>query len=170
MEAKLLRTSFPALQSPNASKFPSQISTLALQTRKPAILRSSLEKGRVLSLRVFASSTELAKKERVDESENLKLENIRQSLIRQEDSIIFCLLERSQYCYNADTYDPDAFAMEGFSGSLVEYLLKKTEMLHAQVGRYKSPDEHPFFPYDLPRPLLPPLQYVQVRGTRYCGQ
>uniref|UniRef100_A0A2P2K1V6 Chorismate mutase n=1 Tax=Rhizophora mucronata TaxID=61149 RepID=A0A2P2K1V6_RHIMU len=162
MEAKLLRTSFPALQSPNASKFPSQISTLALQTRKPAILRSSLEKGRVLSLRVFASSTELAKKERVDESENLKLENIRQSLIRQEDSIIFCLLERSQYCYNADTYDPDAFAMEGFSGSLVEYLLKKTEMLHAQVGRYKSPDEHPFFPDDLPEPLLPPLQYLQV--------
>ncbi|RVW30488.1 Chorismate mutase 1, chloroplastic [Vitis vinifera] len=25
--------------------------------------------------------------------------------------------------------------------------------------RYKSPDEHPFFPVELPEPMLPPLQY-----------
>ena len=101
-------------------------------------------------------------KKRVDESENLTLDKIRYSLIRQEDSIIFSLLERAQYCYNADTYDPDAFAMAGFNGSLVEYILKETEKLHAQLGRYKSPDEHPFFPDGLPEPLLPPLQYPQV--------
>ncbi|GAB4825019.1 Chorismate mutase 1-like protein [Ancistrocladus abbreviatus] len=41
-------------------------------------------------------------------------------------------------------------------------MLKETEKLHAQVGRYKSPDEHPFFPDDLPHPLLPPLHYPQV--------
>uniref|UniRef100_A0A2C9WCI4 chorismate mutase n=1 Tax=Manihot esculenta TaxID=3983 RepID=A0A2C9WCI4_MANES len=75
--------------------------------------------------------------------------------------IIYSLLERSQYRYNADTYDPNAFAMDGFRGSLVEYMLKKTEGLHAQIGRYESPDEHPFF-LDLPEPLLPPLQYPQV--------
>ncbi|CAH8327134.1 unnamed protein product [Eruca vesicaria subsp. sativa] len=40
--------------------------------------------------------------------------------------------------------------MEGFNGSLVEYIVKGTEKLHAKVGRYKSPDEHPFFPDDLP--------------------
>lgn len=75
----------------------------------------------------------MEKKKRVDESENLTLERIRHSLIRQEDSIIYSLLERSQYRYNADTYDPNAFAMDGFRGSLVEYMLKKTEGLHAQA-------------------------------------
>lgn len=72
-------------------------------------------------------------KPRVDISENLTLEAIRHSLISQEDSIIFSLLERAQYCYNGDTYDPNAFSMDGFNGSLVEYLVKETEKLHAQV-------------------------------------
>ncbi|XP_021721450.1 chorismate mutase 1, chloroplastic-like isoform X2 [Chenopodium quinoa] len=101
-------------------------------------------------------------KTRIDESESLTLDGIRNSLIRQEDSIIFGLLERSQFCYNADTYNPDAFPLHGFHGSLIEFMLKETEKLHAQVGRYKSPDEHPFFPEDLPEPLLPPMQYPQV--------
>ncbi|KAF8049968.1 hypothetical protein N665_2081s0007 [Sinapis alba] len=101
-------------------------------------------------------------KKRVDESESLTLEGIRNSLIRQEDSIIFGLLERAKYCYNEDTYDPTAFDMDGFKGSLVEYMLKGTETLHAKVGRFQSPDEHPFFPEDLPEPMLPPLQYPKV--------
>ncbi|MBA0844938.1 hypothetical protein Goarm_022868, partial [Gossypium armourianum] len=102
-----------------------------------------------------------SKKPRVDESENLTLNSIRQSLIRQEDSIIFSLLERAQYCYNPDTYNQDSFSMDGFHGSLslVEFMVRETERLHAQVGRYKSPDEHPFFPSYLPEPMLPPLQY-----------
>ncbi|CAI0453933.1 unnamed protein product [Linum tenue] len=52
--------------------------------------------------------------------------------------------------------------MNDFHGSLVEYILKETEKLHAKVGRYKSPDEYPFFPNDLPEPLLPPMQYPKV--------
>ncbi|CAH8384962.1 unnamed protein product [Eruca vesicaria subsp. sativa] len=103
------------------------------------------------------------KKKRVDESESLTLEGIRNSLIRQEDSIIFGLLERAKYCYNEDTYDPTAFDMDGgFKGSLVEYMVKGTEKLHAKVGRFQSPDEHPYFPEDLPEPMLPPLQYPKV--------
>ncbi|KAJ6823705.1 chorismate mutase 1, chloroplastic-like [Iris pallida] len=100
--------------------------------------------------------------ERVDESQSLTLESIRHSLIRQEDSIIFSLLGRAQYCYNGDTYDRDVFNMDGFHGSLVEFMVKGTEKLHAQVGRYKSPDEHPFFPEDLPEPMLPPMKYPKV--------
>ncbi|CAI9109768.1 OLC1v1009663C1 [Oldenlandia corymbosa var. corymbosa] len=101
-------------------------------------------------------------KKRVDETNIYTLDGIRNSLIRQEDSIIFNLLERAQYCFNGVTYDPDAFAMDGFIGSLIEYMMKETEKLHAKVGRYKCPDEHPFFPNDLPDPMLPPLQYPQV--------
>ncbi|CAN1146250.1 Chorismate mutase 1, chloroplastic [Linum perenne] len=88
----------------------------------------------------------LEKKKRVDESHTLTLDSVRRSLIRQEDN----------------TYNPDAFSMDDFHGSLVEYMVKETEKLHAKVGRYRSPDEHPFFPNDLPEPLLPPMQYPKV--------
>ena len=69
----------------------------------------------------------------MDQSETLTLPFIRHSLIRQEDSIIFSLLERAQYCYNADTYDHDAFSVDSFNGSLVEFMVRETEKLHAQV-------------------------------------
>lgn len=69
----------------------------------------------------------------MDQSKSLTLDGIRHSLIRQEDSIIFSLLERAQYSYNANTYDHGAFSMDGFHGSLVEYMVWETEKLHAQV-------------------------------------
>lgn len=69
----------------------------------------------------------------MDLSESLTLENLRRSLVRQEDSIIFSLLGRAEYCYNADTYDHDSFAMDGFPGSLVEFMVRETEKIHAQV-------------------------------------
>ncbi|KAI9128240.1 hypothetical protein K1719_001233 [Acacia pycnantha] len=69
----------------------------------------------------------------IDEMENLTVDHIQRSLVRQEDSIIFYLLERAQYCYNVDTYEPNAFSMDGFHGSLVEYMLKETGKLHAKV-------------------------------------
>lgn len=112
--------------------------------------------------RVSTSPTFGVENKRLDMSKNLTLDSIRYSLIRQEDSIIFNLLERAQYCYNGPTYDANAFTMPGFSGSLIEFILRETEILHAKVGRYKSPDEHPFFPDALPDPLLPPLQYPPV--------
>ncbi|XP_027353119.1 chorismate mutase 1, chloroplastic-like [Abrus precatorius] len=116
-----------------------------------------------LSLQAFpTSSGYMPTKKRVDRSENLTLENLRHSLIRQEDDIIFSLLKRAQYCYNADTYDPDAFSMDGFHGSLVEYMVRETEKLDSKVGRYRCPDEHPFFPEGLPEPMFPPLHYPQV--------
>ncbi|KAF5443390.1 hypothetical protein F2P56_035948 [Juglans regia] len=114
------------------------------------------------SFSVSSSPSRYAQKKRVDESKTLTLDYIRHSLIRQEDSIIFSLLERAQYYYNADIYDPDGLSTNGFHGSLVEFMAREAEKLQAQLGRYKSPDEHPFFPEDLPKPLLPPLQYPQV--------
>ncbi|XP_047334805.1 chorismate mutase 1, chloroplastic-like [Impatiens glandulifera] len=101
-------------------------------------------------------------KERIDETQSYTLEGIRNCLVRQEDSIMFGLLERAQYRLNPETYESDVFDMDGFKGSLVEFMVKETEKLHAGVGRYKSPDEHPFFPDDLPYPILPPLKYPQV--------
>lgn len=72
-------------------------------------------------------------KKRIDETESYTLDGIRNSLIQQEDSIIFSLVERAQYCFNVATYDPDVFVMDGFHGSLVEYIVTETEKLHAKV-------------------------------------
>ncbi|GLU01866.1 hypothetical protein SLE2022_191480 [Rubroshorea leprosula] len=170
MESKLQRVSSPGVPALNRSKFSRPRCLLALQPRQsPGFSRSVvgsssyLAKNGIQSIRASTTSSgPLPTKKRVDESENLTLDGIRRSLIRQEDSIIFCLLERAKYCYNADTYDPNAFSMDGFHGCLVEYMVQETEKLHARVGRYKSPDEHPFFPNQLPEPLLPPMQYPQV--------
>ncbi|CAH1450787.1 unnamed protein product [Lactuca virosa] len=112
------------------------------------ISNSGVSKNGVQSVQASATSFGSKNETRVDESEIYTLDGIRSSLIRQEDSIIFSLVERAQFCYNEDTYDPNAFFMDGFKGSLVEFMVKETEKVHAQVGRYKSPDEHPFFPKD----------------------
>ncbi|CAM6019008.1 unnamed protein product [Sphagnum balticum] len=92
----------------------------------------------------------------------LLIGSIRESLIEQEDTLIYSLLQRAQYCYNAPTYDKNCFAIPGFEGSLIEYMLQETEHLHAKVRRYSAPDEHPFFPIGLPEPILPPLQQIKV--------
>ncbi|KAL7240631.1 hypothetical protein ACSBR2_006311 [Camellia fascicularis] len=162
MEAKLSEAPMRAILTPGSTYSSRPDPHFALQSN-PKSFRSNLAtKAKYRPLQVSSSPIRHTRKKRVDESESLTLKSIRHSLIRQEDSIIFGLLERAQYCYNEDTYDRNAFSMDGFRGSLVEFMLKETEKLHAQVGRYKSPDEHPFFPTDLPEPMLPPLLYPQV--------
>ncbi|KAK1296757.1 hypothetical protein QJS10_CPB15g01311 [Acorus calamus] len=173
MEVKVLKTS-PSICNPQLFRSPRPSSLFSLQTKKnPSFRLLAASTGH--GVRPTHSSDASppppppplrSSKKRVDESEILTLDSIRQSLIRQEDSIIYSLLERSQYCYNADTYNRNVFYMDGFHGSLVEFMVRETERLHAQVGRYKSPDEHPFFAEDLPEPMLPPLQYPQALSKR----
>ncbi|KAE9619991.1 hypothetical protein Lal_00040272 [Lupinus albus] len=161
MEAKLLRPSFTATPFSHSAKPVFHLTKRI--TSFPFNPTSHFPKRCNLSLQPHTTSTvAMPTKRRIDESKNFTLDHIRHTLIRLEDSIIFSLLERAKYCYNEDTYDPNAFNMDGFHGSLVEYILRETEILHAKVGRYKSPDEHPFFPDGLPEPLLPPLQYPKV--------
>ena len=35
--------------------------------------------------------------------------------------------------------------------------------MHGRIRRYTSPDEHAFFPRDLPPLVLPPIQYSEAR-------
>ncbi|XWS34156.1 hypothetical protein CRYUN_Cryun21dG0015900 [Craigia yunnanensis] len=163
MDAKLLQQPFSSILNQNVAKSSRPIQRFTHKTTFK-VMGSSFGENVYRSLGISSSSSNIrfSKKQRVDESESLTLNSIRHSLIRQEDSIIFSLLERAKYCYNPDTYNEDAFSMDGFHGSLVEYMVRETERLHAQVGRYKSPDEHPFFPAYLPEPMLPPLQYPKV--------
>ncbi|PKA50843.1 Chorismate mutase 2 [Apostasia shenzhenica] len=94
-------------------------------------------------------------------SKQLSLESVRDSLIRQEDSIIFSLIERSRYPYNAPAYD--SLSLKSSTGSsLAELFVKEAEALHAKAGRYLNPEEVPFLSDDLPSPLLSPYNYPQV--------
>ncbi len=94
-------------------------------------------------------------------NEQLLLSNIRGVLIRLEETIIFALIERAQFCVNAITYVPNALGDATNGESLVGYLLHETERIHARLRRYTSPDERPFFD-DLDCPLiLPPLKYPE---------
>ena len=106
-----------------------------------------------------------------DLSSVLSLANIRDTLIRLEDTIIFSLIERAQFARNEAVYEPEAIPVPGFRSdgrrySLLEYLLRETEQVHGRIRRYTSPDEHAYFPGDLPALVLPPLTYTSVRGRR----
>lgn len=102
-----------------------------------------------------------------DLSSVLALDNIRQTLIRQEDTIIFLLIERAQFALNAAVYKTDAVPVPDFDSagqrySLLEYLLRETEQVHGRIRRYTSPDEQPFYPDRVPPLVLPPIEYAQV--------
>ena len=80
---------------------------------------------------------------------------------RQEETIIFALIERAQFRLNPSCYEPGALGPLGAppgttestsdsESSFLEYMLLGTEALHSQVRRYTSPEEHAFFPDRLP--------------------
>ncbi|KAK9141555.1 hypothetical protein Syun_010955 [Stephania yunnanensis] len=99
-----------------------------------------------------------------DSANTLSLDAIRDSLIRQEDTIVFCLIERAKFPINSVIYDQQSSSVgvPGFDGSLLHYIVKESEILNAKVGRYASPEENPFFPDGLPPQLFPPHNYPSV--------
>ncbi|KAM3711292.1 hypothetical protein ACJW30_01G098400 [Castanea mollissima] len=95
-------------------------------------------------------------------ADGVTLESLRQSLIRQEDTIIFSLIERARFPTNSPTYNESYVSSPTFSGSLVHFVVKETEALQAKAGRYANPEEHPFFPDNLPPSVVPPYNFTEV--------
>ena len=95
-----------------------------------------------------------------ESSAQLSLDNVRQTLLRLEETLIFGFIERAQFCHNAVVYRVGAFPELAPEASLCGYLLHETERTHALMRRYTSPDEHPFY-HDLPPPRLAPLRYAE---------
>ena len=66
----------------------------------------------------------------------LSLERIRSTLIRLEDTIIFALIERAQFAYNARIYErggvEELTGLLGFEGSWLEWFLRETEGFHGE--------------------------------------
>eukprot|EP00164_Ancoracysta_twista_P011692 GFYU01018133.1.p1 GENE.GFYU01018133.1~~GFYU01018133.1.p1 ORF type:complete len:261 (-),score=39.68 GFYU01018133.1:23-805(-) len=103
--------------------------------------------------------------DRLSFGEILSLPKIRETLIRQEETIIFSLIERAQWKQNLVCYEPDhasfSSLMSSPGESFLGYFLRETETVHAKVRRYTSPDEHPFTE-NLPQPILPALSYPKL--------
>ena len=108
----------------------------------------------------------------------LSLDSIRNTLIRQEETIIFALIERAQFRQNSICYKPGAMGTLGTPPgsrevpkttngddecpqSFLEYMLAGTEALHCGVRRYTSPEEHAFFPDRLPPGIMDALNELE---------
>ncbi|DAZ93678.1 TPA: hypothetical protein N0F65_008186 [Lagenidium giganteum] len=103
----------------------------------------------------------------------VRLDDFRNVLIRQEETIIFALIERAQFPRNSEIYRKRNEAgsvsfgglkgkYDAFTGSFLDFMFSETEKLHALNRRYTSPDENAFYPHLLPEPILPSLSYPQV--------
>lgn len=143
-----------------SSSSSSSASTMAssLSQRFVPRWRSSLLKA------ATTTTTSSDSKDNLTTSEVMSLDSIRSSLIRQEETIIFALIERAQYRQNAVIYQTgnDALGLtsttppgskpinDNTQMSFLEWMLTGTEALHYAVRRYTSPEEHAFFPHRLP--------------------
>lgn len=63
---------------------------------------------------------------------------------------------------NKTIYEPGAVKCPEPELSLLDWMLKETERMHSLVRRYEAPDEYPFFPDSLLRPILAPLRYPEI--------
>ena len=95
----------------------------------------------------------------------ITLDSVRNELIRLEETIIFGLIERSQFKTNPAIYvDGEATLLKNtdknnHTESFLDFFLEQTEQLHASLGRYTSPDEHPFIADGLTIPLIQAQSY-----------
>jgi chorismate mutase len=142
-------------------------------SRRPGALRTQRyrECGAVAAMerrvRANAAASVTDSVDYEDLSDRLKLDNVRQSLIRQEDSIIFALIERAQYKLNSPIYAKNAtpvpcFAPNGDRASMLEFMLRDVEQSHGKIRRYTSPDEHAFYPEAQPPLVIPPIAFKDV--------
>lgn len=64
---------------------------------------------------------------------SLNLDCIRESLIRQEDTIIFSLIERSKFPINSPVYSPSLASTLPSSKSLLHFIVHQSEAIQSQV-------------------------------------
>ena len=95
----------------------------------------------------------------------MSLAELRDHLLRLEETIIFALIERAHFAHNLSIYQRDTQSVWTTSSthagmvdkhSFLEYFLKETERVQALLGRFNAEDENPFFSALTPASLLPP--------------
>ncbi|XP_006659450.1 chorismate mutase 2, cytosolic-like [Oryza brachyantha] len=92
----------------------------------------------------------------------LSLDTVRDFLTREEDAIVFSLIERARYPANAPAYGPAAAGDLGrlHGASFAEMFVRESEAVQAKAGRYQSLQEIPFFPFRVPFTLAPPYNFT----------
>ena len=61
------------------------------------------------------------------------LDSVRKALERQEDTIIFNLIERAKFPFNSPTYNQQYPTISYSRGSLLDFIVKNTEAIQAKV-------------------------------------
>ncbi|KFH47161.1 Chorismate mutase-like protein [Hapsidospora chrysogenum ATCC 11550] len=97
-----------------------------------------------------------------DASKALELSRIRFQLIRLEDTITFHLIERVQFALNKTIYTPGALNIPNSELSFFDWYFREQEKLQSLIRRFESPDEYPFFPDAVQKPILKPLHYPKI--------
>lgn len=92
----------------------------------------------------------------------LDLDNIRESLIRMEDTIVFDLIERAQFYEQKSIYDTSKLSVPGFDRCFLDWVIVETEKVHSKIRRYEATDEIAFFPDEVEKTILPPLNLPPV--------
>ncbi|KAL6596275.1 hypothetical protein ACP70R_047639 [Stipagrostis hirtigluma subsp. patula] len=91
----------------------------------------------------------------------LSLDKVRDFLTREEDTIVFCLIERARYPLNRPAYDPVYLgAGRRLNASFAELFIRESEAVQSKAGRYQSLQEIPFFAYRVPFTLAPPYNFT----------
>ncbi|KAG8087537.1 hypothetical protein GUJ93_ZPchr0010g10978 [Zizania palustris] len=93
----------------------------------------------------------------------LSLDTVRDFLTREEDTIVFSLIERAKYPLNPPAYYvPAHFAGLRHDASFAELFVRESEAVQAKAGRYQSQQEIPFFPSRVrPLTLAPPYNFTR---------
>ena len=81
---------------------------------------------------------------------------------RLEDTITFHLIERAQFPLNRTVYISGGVRIPDSNLSLFDWMLREQERVQSLVRRYESPDEYPFFPEVLQKPILAPINYPKI--------
>lgn len=124
-----------------------QVSPLSLK-RRHFFSRSAASSSPFLlllllySLLSFLRCSEMDEEKEAPPPQDLTLGWVRDALIRQEDSIVFALIERARFPYNAHVYDPSLLPQQG-GRSLVEAFARGAEVLQAKVPSFLSFLGHP---------------------------
>jgi len=97
-----------------------------------------------------------------DASKALDLANIRFQLIRLEDTITFHLIERVQFPLNQTIYVQGGVSIPNSNLSFADWCIAQQEQFQSLIRRFEAPDEYPFFPEVLQKPILQPLSYPKI--------
>lgn len=104
-----------------------------LRGRRQFKLRSSCPRKHMVRCEVHREHREKYGIPTPVEGEPLRLDDLRENLVRQEETIIFAIVERAQFAMNDAVYDSEKLPVPGFDGCFSQYLLYELEKVRLHL-------------------------------------